>query len=163
MRKPETRWTNAHKKLKSLYAERIEAAGMSQSEFGKAYGIGTQGMVWQYLNGYRPLSYESAAKFAKGLGCRIGDISPEMAEELAHEVLPQLGLPALKRAVKAAMTAVVLLLVTPQSEDSSAAILHKAILSQEGEKGSFIQRAQYTYARILAWIVGLSSQFLSAA
>ena len=58
MKKAE-RWNDpdAHKALRKLYTERCPE-GMSQSDFGAAYGIGTQGMVWQYLNGHTPLSLE---------------------------------------------------------------------------------------------------------
>jgi hypothetical protein len=64
---------------------------MSQEEFGAAFSLGTQGMVWQYLNGYTPLNIEAAAKFARGLRCTIRDISPQMADELEGLILPVLG------------------------------------------------------------------------
>lgn len=64
---------------------------MTQEEFGQKFGIGTQGMVWQYLNGWSPLNFEAAAKFAKGLNCTIADISPPMARALRLEILPVLG------------------------------------------------------------------------
>src|SRR5688572_845879 len=86
----DARWPDAHARLRRLYQERIPA-GMSQAEFGAAYGIGTQGMVWQYLNGYTPLNFEAAAKFARGLRCTIHDISPEMAAALKADILPVLG------------------------------------------------------------------------
>lgn len=89
MRKPETRWPDAHIRLKKLYDQRV--LDMSQEEFGKRFGIGTGPMVWQLLHGYRPLSFDSAAKFARGLKCTIQDISPEMAQELKKEIIPFLG------------------------------------------------------------------------
>lgn len=52
---------------------------MSQQGFGLEYGIGSQGMVWQYLNAVAPLNLEAAAKFAKGLHCSISDFSPRLA------------------------------------------------------------------------------------
>lgn len=79
-------WATAHIRLKRLYDERITPV-MSQREFGKLYGIGSQPMVSQYLTGERPLNYKAAGKFARGLGCTIYDICPEMAEEL----MPVLG------------------------------------------------------------------------
>lgn len=82
--------SDAHVNLKRLYDERIPA-DLTQGEFGKKYGIGTQGMVWQYLSGRRPLNLEAAAKFARGLGCTIFDISPEMAEALRQDVVPVLA------------------------------------------------------------------------
>lgn len=82
--------SDAHVNLKRLYDERIPK-DLTQGEFGKKYGIGTQGMVWQYLSGRRPLNVEAAAKFARGLGCTIYDISPEMAEDLRQDVVPVLA------------------------------------------------------------------------
>lgn len=85
-------------RLKRLYEERVPS-GMSQSEFGSAYGIGNQSMVSQYLTGHRPLNIEAAAKFAKGLRCTIRDISPTMAQALESDIVPMLGERALKRAM----------------------------------------------------------------
>lgn len=99
MKKSQERWGEAHVRLRELFDQR---AGMSQLEFAERFGLGTQGMVWQYLSGYRPLNYEAAAKFAKGLNCRIDDFSPEMAEALREEILPVLGRAA-KVAAKAAL------------------------------------------------------------
>lgn len=81
-------------RLRKLYEDRAPK-GMSQAEFGAVYGIGTKAMVWQYLTGYRPLNYEAAAKFAKGLRCTIAEISPEMARKLKADILPVLGRVAL--------------------------------------------------------------------
>lgn len=88
-------------RLRKLYEERAPA-NMSQAEFGTVYGIGSKAMVWQYLSGHRPLNFEAAAKFARGLSCTIADISPEMARKLKAEIFPVLG----KVSVKAAMALV---------------------------------------------------------
>jgi transcriptional regulator with XRE-family HTH domain len=80
----------ANLRLKRLYDARVR--GMNQDEFGAKYGIGSQGMVSQYLTGHRPLNLEAAAKFARGLRCTIYEISPEMAETIRHEILPVLGI-----------------------------------------------------------------------
>lgn len=108
-------WTEAHGRLKRLYDQRVPE-GMTQKEFGQKYAIGSQSMVAQYLAGTRPLNYEAAAKFARGLRCTIYDISPEMAEALQLEILPFLG-KALRRA---AMYALVALLpaLTPSPADA---------------------------------------------
>lgn len=105
MKKSQDRWNGAHVRLRELFDKR---AGMSQLEFAERFGLGTQGMVWQYLSGYRPLNYEAAAKFAKGLNCRIDDFSPEMAEALRAEILPVLGRAA-KVTAKAALLFALLL------------------------------------------------------
>jgi transcriptional regulator with XRE-family HTH domain len=109
--KPKNRWPEAHVNLKRLYDERAPS-GMSQAEFGAQYDIGTQGMVWQYLHGHRPLNFEAAAKFAAGLRCTIHDISPEMAEALKVEIVPVLGPKWFLRAA-AAKTVIALMLVIP--------------------------------------------------
>lgn len=85
-------------RLRQLYEQRVPT-DMSQAKFGEVYGIGTQGMVWQYLSGHRPLNFEAAAKFAKGLRCTIADISPAMARRLKTEILPMLGRVSLKAAL----------------------------------------------------------------
>lgn len=54
----------------------------SQDAFGAEYEIGTQGMVWQYLNARAPLNLAAAIKFARGLGVSVADISPTLAKEL---------------------------------------------------------------------------------
>ncbi len=109
--KPNSRWTGAHVRLKQLYEARVPE-GMTQKEFGQRYGIGSQGFVGQILNGIRPLNYETAAKFARGLHCTIYDICPEMGDSVKEELLPVLG-KAMRRA------AVVLLTALPLSQSPS--------------------------------------------
>src|SRR3990167_6509739 len=99
-------------RLKRLYVERVPK-GMSQTEFGLRYGIGTQGMVSQYLTGHTPLNVDAAAKFAKGLRCTIADISPDMARQLKVDIFPVLG----RVSVKAALA---LMLVIPPLIPSKA-------------------------------------------
>ncbi len=70
-------------RLKAIF---IEKAGMSQEEFGKVFEIGSQGMVWQYLNGKSPLNIIAASKFADGLGVQIRDFSPHWAKILSEAV-----------------------------------------------------------------------------
>jgi len=60
----------------------MKKAGMSQSKFGQEYGIGNQGMVWQYLNADAPLNAEAAAKFAKGLRCHVSEFSERIAKQI---------------------------------------------------------------------------------
>lgn len=99
--------TKDAERLRKLYEKRVPE-GMSQTEFGQLFEIGTQGMVSQYLTGHRPLNIEAAAKFARGLGCTIADISPDMARRLRVEVFPVLGRVTVKAAV-----ALVLALIPP--------------------------------------------------
>lgn len=84
------RWPDAHERLKELFRERLPE-GMTQEEFGERYGIGSQGMVWQYLNGWTPLNIEAAEKFAAGLNCTIADISQEMASYIKERIVVRLG------------------------------------------------------------------------
>lgn len=67
-------------RLKTLYA--LHKGKMSQEEFGVRFDIGRQSMVWQYLNGRRPLNIKAATNFARGLGVSVEAISPRLAEEI---------------------------------------------------------------------------------
>lgn len=51
----------------------------THAAFGKAYGIGSTSMVWQYLNNHRPLNLAVATKFAIGLRTTIDQFSPRLA------------------------------------------------------------------------------------
>lgn len=92
-------------RLRRLYRDRVPR-GMSQAEFGQLFGIGTQGMVSQYLTGHTALNVEAMAKFAKGLGCTIADISPEMARQLKVEIFPVLGRISVKAVIALVMLAI---------------------------------------------------------
>lgn len=66
--------------LKKAFEERTPA--LSQERFGLEFDIGSQGMVWQYLNGHRPLNLSVALKFARGLGVPVSQFSRRLADEL---------------------------------------------------------------------------------
>ena len=68
------------RRLKHLYKEIPH--GLSQEAFASRYGIGTQGMVWQYLNGVRPLNIKAAQAFAHGLGIPISAFSQTIADQI---------------------------------------------------------------------------------
>lgn len=95
--------TKDTERLRKLYEERVPA-GMTQTEFGHLFGIGTQGMVSQYLCGRRPLNIEAVAKFARGLGVTIADISPDMARRLRVDVFPVLGKVTVKAVLALALS-----------------------------------------------------------
>jgi transcriptional regulator with XRE-family HTH domain len=126
-------WAEAHLKLKRLYEERVPP-NMTQRDFGKRYGIGSQSMVAQYLNGDRPLNFEAAAKFSKGLGCTIYDICPDMVEE----ILPVLG----KTWRRAATVLLCLLIPTLQAPDAKAA-------------GFDITFTEYTLRALRRWLLNV--------
>lgn len=67
-------------RLKRLFEAREPK--ISQMKFGEDYGIGSQGMVWQYLSAARPLNIDAATKFALGLGVSIDDFSVEIAGQI---------------------------------------------------------------------------------
>lgn len=62
-------------RLKALFDKKVTK---SQQAFGEDHGIGTQGMVWQYLHGVRPLNLDALTKFAEGLGVSAREISPTL-------------------------------------------------------------------------------------
>jgi hypothetical protein len=66
-------------RLKALFDDRKD---LTQKSFGLNFGIGTGGMVSQYLNAKRPISLHTAIKFARGLGVSVSDISPTLAAQL---------------------------------------------------------------------------------
>jgi len=66
-------------RLQRLFKEKSK---LSQEEFGAKFEIGSQGMVWQYLNGRSPLNLNAAIKFAHGLGVKVVDFSPTLARQL---------------------------------------------------------------------------------
>jgi hypothetical protein len=72
--------------LRSLFEARTETVAegklISQMEFGAKYGIGSQGMVWQYLNGHRPLNIKAAVAFAKALDVKVSDFSTTLAAQI---------------------------------------------------------------------------------
>lgn len=71
--------TSDSERLKALW---LQKATCSQKEFGRRWGIGTHGMVSQYLNGKTPLNLGAVIKFARGLGVALSDISPTLAQEV---------------------------------------------------------------------------------
>jgi hypothetical protein len=67
------------KRLSDLWERKKKT---SQAEFGASTGIGTQGMVHQYLSGTTPLNLAAVGKFAAGLEVQIDDISPTLADQV---------------------------------------------------------------------------------
>lgn len=66
-------------RLKELFDSKAQ---FSQEEFGRRFEVGTQGMVWQYLNARRALNIKAASAFAKGLGVTVDSFSPRLADEI---------------------------------------------------------------------------------
>ncbi|MDR0204953.1 MAG: hypothetical protein LBJ40_22710 [Delftia acidovorans] len=77
--------TDEHRQEALLLADLWERLPhTSQAVFGEQYGIGSQSAVGQFLRGDTPLSLKAAAGFAEGLGCKIRDFSPRLAEQAIH-------------------------------------------------------------------------------
>lgn len=67
-------------RLKALFEGREPK--ISQMKFGEDFDIGSQGMVWQYLTGMRPLNIDAAMKFARGLNVPIDRFSERLADQI---------------------------------------------------------------------------------
>lgn len=65
--------------LKKLWEKADHPERGTQAEFGEKHGIGSQGLMWQLLNGKTPISLGAAKSFASGLGCNVADFSPRLA------------------------------------------------------------------------------------
>ena len=53
-----------------VIASYIQRHGLTQAAFGAKVGA-SQGMVWQWLSGYRPVSPEAAVRIEKGTAGEI--------------------------------------------------------------------------------------------
>lgn len=85
-RKPLEAWQREDAaRLKALFES---ASPETQESFGATHGVGSQSLVWQYLNGYIPLNLRAAIRFARGLQCRVADFSPTLAADLPPESEP---------------------------------------------------------------------------
>lgn len=154
------RWPTAHIKLRELYEARTPK-GMTQADFGATYGLGTQGLVWQYLNGYTPLNIEAAAKFATGLGCKIADISPEMASFLQRELLPVLGKKMLKAALSKAAVLVVFSIPPLLPQKADAAICHNVPIVRQ--VSDLTTHCVAMLQRIVGWLFAKAFSFSDSA
>lgn len=66
--------------LKQLWDAADQSKRGTQAEFGEKHDIGSQGLIWQLLNAKTPINLKAAKSFAAGLGCKISDFSPRLAE-----------------------------------------------------------------------------------
>jgi SOS-response transcriptional repressor LexA len=73
-------------RLDQMWTQFKNKTKMSQEKFGQEFDIGTQGAVWQYKEGRRPLNLAALIKFCKGfstaIACTPEDISPTLASQL---------------------------------------------------------------------------------
>jgi transcriptional regulator with XRE-family HTH domain len=69
------------RRLDRLWNER-KPEGMTQEKFGLEYDMGTQGNVNLYLRGKSRLNLYAVGQFAKMLGVKIDEISPDLADQV---------------------------------------------------------------------------------
>jgi hypothetical protein len=56
---------------------------VTRREFAKEYGVlGGESMIYQHIQGIRPISMDAAVGYAKGLKCSIADFSPRLYNEV---------------------------------------------------------------------------------
>lgn len=140
--KPKKPWKEDNARLRRLYLERVPK-GMSQAQFGKINGIGSQSMVAQHLNGDRPLTFEAASKYAAGLHCTIYEISPSMGDAISS-FLPVLGRPLRHAAV---LLLAVLAFIGP-TDTSAMAISHNCSYSSP-PKYTMIDRIKHFFRSLI--------------
>jgi len=157
MKKPTQVQIDDSVRLRKLFKERSD---MSQLEFGQAYEIGNQGMVWQYLNADKPkgsaLNVLAAIKFATGLHCRVADFSPSIQAEIdkiaafatAHAQGASLKIP--QGLAEATYTAIEMLLL-PTAERVSLSIEEQAavaFMESTAAKRTKTPKSQHTTSRL---------------
>lgn len=76
-------------RLRKLFAEKTTK---SQAAFGQDFDIGTQGMVWQYLNARRALNLDALFKFAQGLEVEPKAISPTLWQKVSASIAREAAL-----------------------------------------------------------------------
>ncbi|MBN9426640.1 MAG: hypothetical protein J0H09_09040 [Burkholderiales bacterium] len=59
-----------------------KSSGVPQSTIADQLDVQSQGQVSQMLTGKRPINAIAAAHFARALGCKVDDFSPELADEI---------------------------------------------------------------------------------
>jgi len=69
-------------RLNAIFNARKREFGFSQETFGFDNGLGSQQVVWQYLNGRMTLNLAAAVRFAQGLLCSVSDFSPRIAKDI---------------------------------------------------------------------------------
>ncbi|MCY1197227.1 hypothetical protein D9M72_85890 [compost metagenome] len=64
-------------------ALRDRFVGINRAQFARLYKVkGGQAMIYQHINGLRPVNLEAATVYAKAFGCTLADISPRLAKEV---------------------------------------------------------------------------------
>lgn len=123
-------------RLRTVFAER--KGRMSQEEFGLRFDIGSQSMIWQYLNARRPLNIKAAANFARGLGVSVDVISPRLANEI--------------RRASAAIQEPFILAPTLTEATTPSARLQLVMVEQELDIPALAKRLGVETAAVRAWL-----------
>ena len=71
-------------RLLKLWEKHRKETGTNQTKFAKEFNLGSQGNVGHYLHKRQPLNIEAVKNFARGLNCKIEDISPTLAKRIAE-------------------------------------------------------------------------------
>lgn len=59
-------------------------ASVNRAQFARDFQVkGGQAMIYQHINGLRPISLEAALSYARGFKCSLNEISARLAQELA--------------------------------------------------------------------------------
>lgn len=59
-------------------------AGLNRAKFARDFGIkGGQASVYNHISALRPINLDAARRYAKGFGCKLEEISPRLAAEVA--------------------------------------------------------------------------------
>jgi hypothetical protein len=62
----------------------LKRQGISQAAFARDYDVpGGSSLVNQHIKGHRPIGIDSALIYAKGMKCKLEEISPRLAAEFA--------------------------------------------------------------------------------
>lgn len=74
-------WTNKEE------ADRLKVRFMdvpNRSAFAREFGVpGGGAMIYQHINGIKPISVDAAKAYARGFGCSLKEISPRIAAEIS--------------------------------------------------------------------------------
>lgn len=89
--------------LKALFTKHYSG---SQAQFAREFGLGTTGMVWQYLAGRRPLNLEAALKFAAALRVPLSAFSKRLSAQAAKAQTLILGGTAENRTISPSLVSV---------------------------------------------------------
>lgn len=73
--------SNEGEELRKRFDRLKREQGISRAAFAKTHQIkGGDAMIYQHINGMKPISLEAGIAYAAAFGCSLKDISPRLAE-----------------------------------------------------------------------------------